>query len=144
METVGLTRRILALLYDSLIVVGIALSLSLVLVWLNGGAGPPGSFVSYLQIAIIIFIGPFFYSYFWIKNNGQTLGMQAWKIKLISSNNLPLTLRQVLLRCLLSTLSALLLGLGYLWILVNKENLSWADILTNTKVVRINPLSSKL
>jgi len=138
METAGLVRRILALIYDSLAVLGIILSLSLFLVWSNGGPGESGSLVVFIQIIIIVFSGPIFYSYFWINNRGQTLGMQAWKIRLVSSKDLPLTLTQSLARCFFSVLSAIFLGLGYLWILVNKEKLSWSDLATNTKIVKVN------
>ena len=137
METAGLLRRIFALIYDSLAVLGIIFSLSLVLVWSNSGSGEPGSLISYIQILIILISGPLFYSYFWIKNNGQTLGMQAWKIKLVSTKESPLTLKQALTRCLVSALSALCLGFGYLWILFNKERLSWADMVTHTKIVKV-------
>ena len=92
METAGFLRRIFALIYDSLAVLGIIFSLSLFLVWSNSGSGEPGSLISYIQILIILISGPLFYSYFWIKNNGQTLGMQAWKIKLVSTKESPLTL----------------------------------------------------
>jgi len=137
METAGFLRRIFALIYDSLAVLGIIFSLSLVLVWSNSGSGEPGSLISYIQILIILISGPLFYSYFWIKNNGQTLGMQAWKIKLVSTKESPLTLNQALTRCLVSALSVLCLGFGYLWILFNKERLSWADMVTHTKIVKL-------
>ena len=137
METAGFLRRIFALIYDSLAVLGIIFSLSLFLVWSNSGSGEPGSLISYIQILIILISGPLFYSYFWIKNNGQTLGMQAWKIKLVSTKESPLTLNQALTRCLVSALSAFCLGFGYLWILFNKERLSWADMVTHTKIVKL-------
>ena len=137
METAGFLRRIFALIYDSLAVLGIIFSLSLFLVWSNSGSGEPGSLISYIQILIILISGPLFYSYFWIKNNGQTLGMQAWKIKLVSTKESPFTLNQALTRCLVSALSAFCLGFGYLWILFNKERLSWADMVTHTKIVKL-------
>ena len=138
MKPAGFVRRILALIYDSLAVLGIILSLSLLLVWSNGGPGEPGSFIVLIQFTIIFFTGPIFYSYFWIKNNGQTLGMQAWKIKLVSSVDLSFTLSQSLSRCFFSVLSGIFFGLGYLWILINEEKLSWSDIATNTKIIKVN------
>ena len=138
MKPAGFVRRILALIYDSLAVLGIILSLSLLLVWSNGGPGESGSFIVLIQFTIIFFTGPIFYSYFWIKNNGQTLGMQAWKIKLVSSVDLSLTLSQSLSRCFFSVLSGIFFGLGYLWILISEEKLSWSDIATNTKIIKVN------
>ena len=136
-ETAGFLRRVLALIYDTLVIVGIILFLSLLLVLIHGGPGEPRSLINFIQILIIVLSGPLFYSYFWLYNNGQTLGMQSWRIKLVSSNGQALILKQVLCRCLFSLISALALGLGYLWILVNKDNLSWADMISNTKIVRV-------
>jgi uncharacterized RDD family membrane protein YckC len=138
MKPAGFLRRILALIYDSLAVLGIIISLSLFLVWSNGGPGEPGSFIVLIQFSIIFFTGPVFYSYFWIKNNGQTLGMQAWKIRLVSSEDLPLTLSQSLSRCFFSVFSGVFFGFGYLWILISEEKLSWSDIVTNTKIIKVN------
>ena len=136
MENSGFFRRIFALIYDSFAVLGIILSLTLLLVLVNGGAPNTGGIADYLQLLITIFSGPAFYCYFWIVNDGQTLGMQAWKIKLISEKDL--TIRICLLRCAFSTFSFLLLGMGYLYILVNKERMSLADLATKTKIVRVN------
>ena len=138
MQSAGFLRRILALIYDSLVVVGIILFLTLLLVILNGGYADPSSLISLVQIFITICSGPIFYSYFWLANNGQTIGMQAWKMRLISSDNSKLKIKQVLFRCLVSTLSFVCLGLGYFWILFNKNNISWSDIVTKTKIVRID------
>ena len=138
MKPAGFVRRILALIYDSLAVLGIILSLSLLLVWSNGGPGEPGSFVVLIQFTIIFFTGPIFYSYFWLANNGQTTGMQAWKIQLVTIDETELNIKKTLLRCLISTISFACFGMGYLWILYDKDNLSWSDILTKTKVIKTN------
>ncbi len=137
METAGFIKRICALIYDSLVVIGIILSLTLALVWLNNGPGESGSLVSYIQLSIIIFSGPLFYSYFWIKNQGQTLGMQAWRIKLVTAENKNITLKDSIKRCFFS----IILFPGYLWILIGKDKLSWADILSNTKIVKFEKIN---
>ena len=136
MENSGFFRRIFALIYDSFAVLGIILSLTLLLVLINGGAPGKGGVADYLQLLITIFSGPVFYCYFWMANDGQTLGMQAWKIKLVSENEL--TLRICLLRCAFSTFSFLFLGLGYLYILINSEKKSLADLATKTRITKVN------
>jgi uncharacterized RDD family membrane protein YckC len=136
MENASFVRRIFSLVYDSLAIVGIIFSFTLLLVFINGGVPESGSLGDYSQLLITILSGPVFYSYFWIVNNGQTLGMQAWKIRLISKKKL--TIRICLLRCAFSTFSFLFLGIGYFYILFNKENRSLADIATNTKISRIS------
>ena len=135
MENSGFFRRIFSLLYDCFAVLGIILSLTLLLVLLNGGAPEQGSIADLLQLFITVLSGPVFFSYFWLVNDGQTLGMQAWKIKLISEERL--SIRICLLRCAFSTFSFLFFGLGYLYILINKEKKSLADIATKTRIIRI-------
>ena len=138
MQPAGFLKRILALVYDSLLIAAIVLVLSLLLVFVNGGYPESGSFVSFIQFFILVFAGPIFYSYFWIANKGQTTGMQAWKIKLVTTDETELNINKTMLRCLISTISFACLGLGYLWILYHKDDLSWSDILTKTKVIKTN------
>ena len=138
MQPAGFLKRVLALVYDSLLIGAIVLVLSLLLVFVNGGYPESGSFVSFIQFFILVFAGPIFYSYFWIANKGQTTGMQAWKIKLVTMDETELNIKQTMLRCLISTISFACLGLGYLWILYHKDDLSWSDIVTNTKIIRID------
>ncbi len=138
MQPAGFLKRILALIYDSLLIAAIVLVLSLLLVFINGGYPDSGSFLSFIQFFILVFAGPIFYSYFWIANKGQTTGMQAWKIKLVTMDETELNTKQTMLRCLISTISFVCFGLGYFWILYDKNNLSWSDILTKTKVIKTN------
>ena len=138
MQPAGFLKRILALVYDSLLIAAIVLVLSLLLVFVNGGYPESGSFASLIQFFILVFTGPIFYSYFWIVNKGQTTGMQAWKIKLVTTDETELNINKTMLRCLISTISFACLGLGYLWMLYHKDDLSWSDILTKTKVIKTN------
>lgn len=136
MENAGFFKRIFSLVYDSLAILGIIFSLTLLLVIFNGGTPVAGEVADFLQLLITVLSGPIFYSYFWLVNDGQTLGMQAWKIKLISEERL--SLRICLLRCAFSTFSFLFFGLGYLYILLNKEKKSLSDVATNTRICKVN------
>ena len=138
MQPAGFLKRVLALVYDSLLIGAIVLVLSLLLVFVHGGYPESGSVLSFIQLFILGFTGPIFYSYFWIANKGQTTGMQAWKIKLVSMDESELNIKQTMLRFLISTISFVCFGLGYFWILYDKNNLSWSDILTKTLVIKTN------
>ena len=138
MQPAGFLKRVLALVYDSLLIGAIVLVLSLLLVFVNSGYPESDSFVSFIQFFILVFAGPIFYSYFWIANKGQTTGMQAWKIQLVTVDETELNIKKTMLRCLISTISFACFGMGYLWILYDKDNLSWSDILTKTKVIKTN------
>ena len=135
MENACFLRRIFSLIYDSFAVLGIVLSFTLLLVIINGGAPQSGEPMDTIQLFITLLSGPVFYTYFWIVNDGQTLGMQAWKIKLISDEKL--TPRVCLLRCAFSTFSFLLFGLGYFLIFFRKDKKSLADLATKTRIIRI-------
>ena len=138
MQQAGFLKRVLALVYDSLLIGAIVLVLRLLLVFVNGGYPESSSVLSFIQLFILVFTGPIFYSYFWIANKGQTTGMQAWKIKLVSIDETELNIKKTMLRCLISTISFVCFGLGYFWILYDKNNLSWSDILTKTLVIKTN------
>ena len=134
MKDAGFFKRVFSLIYDSLAVIGVMLSLSLLLVLVNGGTTEENKLASLIQFLIITFSGPCFYTYFWIANNGQTLGMQAWKIQLVS-NNKELSVKDCLYRCFISVISFLIFGIGYFLILFRKDNKSLADLLTKTQII---------
>ena len=134
MKGAGFFKRVFSIIYDSLAITGIIFSLSLLLVILNGGYAEENSLTGLIQLLIIGLSGPCFYTYFWIANAGQTLGMQAWKIKLISQKK-DLSVALCLLRCFVSIISFLILGMGYFLILVHKENKSLSDLLTDTQII---------
>ena len=60
------------------------------LVFLHGGYEKMGIIGQILQLFIILLSGPCYYIYFWLKNKGQTTGMQAWKIQLVSHDDKPI------------------------------------------------------
>ena len=137
----ALPRRLLAMLYDTLLVLplvmlGVALALALyaALVKMTGGVVDPDALSPLLRQLIILATLIGFFSIFWLKS-GQTLGMQAWRIKLVTSKGDPLTLRHTVLRCLGAMVSAGCLGLGYLWCLVDRRRRYWHDYLSGTELV---------
>ncbi|MGB5613384.1 MAG: RDD family protein, partial [Sedimenticolaceae bacterium] len=75
-----------------------------------------------------------FFSWFWT-HGGQTLGMRAWRLKLLDSEGDPVTLKLSLIRLGAALLSALPLGLGYLWVLIDRDGLAWHDRLSRTRLV---------
>jgi len=75
-----------------------------------------------------------FFGWFWLKN-GQTLGMQAWRIKLVGFDGTRPKAGRIILRCLGAPLSAACLGLGYLWCLFDNNGRYWHDYLSRTELV---------
>jgi uncharacterized RDD family membrane protein YckC len=118
-----------------LVMVSVAIALGLQTLVL----GPPaeGEVVqmnAYLVRLVALGTAILFYSWFWIKN-GQTLGMQAWRIKLVTFAGEAPGARASVLRCVGALLSAACLGLGYLWCLVDRRGRYWHDYLSQTELV---------
>lgn len=78
----------------------------------------------------------FFFGYFWTRN-GQTLGMQVWHLRVQSKGSKPISWTQALLRFMTAFVSAACFGLGYLWMLFDKQDRTWQCIASDTEIVRI-------
>lgn len=129
----GLVRRLMACLYDTLLLLALWMSATLLWLPLTGGeaiAGPlyPLYKASLLLIALAFFCG------FWCRA-GQTLGMRAWHLRVEQPNGRRISLRQALIRCAVAPLSWAVAGLGFIWVLVDREGRSWHDIASGTRVV---------
>ncbi|HXH02197.1 MAG TPA: RDD family protein [Candidatus Competibacteraceae bacterium] len=130
----GLLPRLGAMLYDSLLLLALWLvATALLLPFTGGEAIAPGNrfYFAYLVLVSFAFLGGF-----WV-HGGQTLGMRAWRLRVQQHDGRPLTWRHALLRFLLALLSWLPLGLGYWWLLVDPERMTWHDRWSGTVVVRL-------
>ena len=132
----GLIRRLLALLYDSILIIGIYMSYVILVTYLNGSALESQIEILFLQFSFIIFIF-LFYCYFWKFNNGQTLGMQVWKIKLVSSGNEEININKMVLRCALSMIFSLVFLSNFIFIIFNKERKTLGDYFSKTKLLKV-------
>ncbi|HAD32473.1 MAG: hypothetical protein CMH20_07695 [Methylophaga sp.] len=120
------------MMYDSMLLVSVLLVAAAVAVALNGGeaigANNPFFFVYLLGVAFI------FYGWFWT-HGGQTLGMRAWRVYLISGQNTGINWQQAFLRFMVGLFSWLPLGLGYWWLWLSPDKLSWHDIASGSYLV---------
>lgn len=133
---VGLLRRLGAIVYDSLLLFGVLfVATALILPLAGGKAVAPGNpfFSTY-----VLFICFFFYGWFWT-HGGQTLGMRAWKIRVQGLDGRGISWRQALLRFFAAMVSWLALGLGFLWIWVDRDRMSWHDRYSNSVLVLVKP-----
>ncbi len=129
----GLLRRLAALLYDSLLVAALLMLATVPYVMLTDGAAVP-HWVRVLFQTYLLAVMFGFFSWFWL-HGGQTLGMRAWRLRVVSRDGGPIRPRQALARFGWALPSLLLLGLGLLWVLVDKERLAWHDRLSGTRLV---------
>lgn len=137
--TAGLIRRLLAIVYDSLLLLGVAFAYG-VLVWgIRKVAGdntmePLSGLAAFMELALLWVTLAGYYVLCWTKR-GQTLGMKSWRLRLerYDHSNIPASTAWV--RCVLAVLSSLPAGLGYFWVLFDKKGGCWHDHWTKTKVV---------
>jgi len=129
----GFFRRMAAMLYDALLLFALmAIATMLTLPF----DMPSGSWLILFQLFLFEIIPLAFFTGFWSRG-GQTLGMRAWRLKLVNADGSPVGWGDALKRHLAAILSWLIFGLGYLLIFVDKEHLAWHDRLSNTRLVVI-------
>ena len=132
----GLWRRLAAIFYDSWLVAAFWLLGAMIDTFVRAGL-ELGSTGYHLPLQLYLLLAPMvFFSWFWM-HGGQTLGMRAWRMKLLSRDGCKVSLKQALIRCAGALLSILALGLGYLWALIDRDGLSWHDRLSGTRLVMI-------
>ncbi|HDY98011.1 MAG TPA: RDD family protein [Pseudomonas sabulinigri] len=83
-------------------------------------------------IVLLVTIG--FYLTFWTIK-GQTLGMQAWRIRLQQTNGYSITRKQALIRLAVCQVSWLCAGLGFFWQFWDKRSRTWHDMASSTELV---------
>jgi uncharacterized RDD family membrane protein YckC len=140
----GLLRRLSAVLYDGFLVVAIWMLIGFIVQLIVGpdinqlvdGQVQTNQLLDNILFVLMMASSASFYIGFWSKS-GQTLGMLAWRIKLVSINGNLITPVQGGIRYLTAWPAFFLLGLGYLWLLVDKNGDAAHDKLSHTKIIRL-------
>lgn len=139
-QTPGLLRRLAAIAYDALLLAAIFMLAGLPFVALAGG--PPAHPLLRIGFQFYLLALAFlFYGWFWVRS-GQTLGMRAWRLKLVQMDGSTVTWPQAAKRFTAALLSWAGLGLGFLWVLVDRDKLAWHDRMSGTRL-RLLPKPSK-
>ncbi len=123
-------RCLLCLLYELITLLTLWLKMTFIYLYINAEFFETTIVV--LQISLW-FTSGIYLIYCWA-NGGQTLAMKAWKIKLINKKNKS-NLNFFTLRYLLSTLSLIFLGLGFLYMLFDKKNRYLHDRILGSKII---------
>jgi uncharacterized RDD family membrane protein YckC len=120
----------MAMLYDGLVLCALLMVAGAAWVALHRAAAPPGdwAFRAYLLVICALF-----YAGFW--SRGETLGLRAWKLRIEGPDGRPPGWGRGLLRFAAAILSWLPAGLGFLWVLVDRDRLAWHDRLSGTRLV---------
>ncbi|MCM2329833.1 Uncharacterized membrane protein YckC, RDD family [Geopseudomonas sagittaria] len=143
----GLVRRLAAMFYDFLLCTALLMVVTLLyqqgILRLIYGAeqlkalADAGGLDRDPILASLLLVCLFaFFAKFWT-HSGQTLGMQVWGIRIQNRDGSAIDLWQALLRFFIAIGSWLCFGLGYLWMLWDKEQRTWHDRYSESVVVQL-------
>ena len=139
--TAGLLRRLGALFYDSLLLAALLMVLTACFLPLTGGEAIDATanpLLEWVYRAVLLAAVALYFGIPWTRR-GQTLGMVAWRLRLERDDGSLPRWPDVPKRLAAATLSLLPAGLGWWWMLVDRERLAWHDRLSGTRVVLVPP-----
>ncbi|MCU7814090.1 MAG: RDD family protein [Candidatus Thiodiazotropha sp. (ex Lucinoma kastoroae)] len=128
----GFLRRLAAILYDSLLLVAL-LFVATATITLPLGS-PEGNKLLFFQLFIFEIMPLMFFTGFWTWG-GQTLGMRAWRLRLVRIDGGVVSWGDALKRHLAALLSLMVFGLGFIWILFDSQKLAWHDRISKTRLI---------
>ena len=134
MENIGFGKRFAAILIDT-IIVGIPMYIVNILIFGYSDMINPNA-SSYWQSQLLsMVVGLSYYIGMWTYSNGATIGKKILKIKIVKYDGSPVTIGTAFGRYFGYILSGIIFGLGFFWVIWDKEKRGWHDKISNTKVV---------
>jgi uncharacterized RDD family membrane protein YckC len=127
MEKAGAGIRLVSYIIDAIILWVIGAIVGLIFMALG-----VGYVAASISIGLLISLG--YFTYFF--GNGQTPGMKVMKIKLCGTDGTyPIGYGKGFLRWIGMLISGLVIYIGFLWILIDKDKQGWHDKIADTYVV---------
>lgn len=132
-ETAGLARRLAAIFYDSLLMAAALYAATIPVVWLHEGAVPPDEPWFQAWLALVAW---FYFAVSWT-HGGQTLGMRAWRCRLVTAEGGSVGWGRTVARFAAAVVSWAALGLGFWWALADRKRRTWHDRWSGTRIVLV-------
>ena len=134
LQPASLGLRMLAGLVDGLILMAALTAFGAIFLRINPERAPIPLVAGGLAIVAALLWAA--YEFLFVVYTGSTPGLRAARLRLARFDGSPLPRRLRRWRVLTSFLSALSLGLGYLWSVLDEDGLCWHDRITRTHVQR--------
>lgn len=131
-SNVSLLRRLGAISYDIFLSFSLVFFIIGVILIIFSDKHSQNNILIFVIAIVSIY---FYFTWSWVKG-GQTLGMRAWKFKIVQSNNAPITHAQALLRFTLAWVSFGLFGLGFFYQLWDENRLTLHDKYSHTQLMK--------
>lgn len=129
----SLPRRLLVILYDAFILLGLLILASALAL----PFGDPNK-VAFHHVGFTLWLLAVCFAYLgacW-RYGGMTVGMRAWRVRLVSNDKQVVSWPRCLLRFLVGLVSLAAIGLGILWALVDSKNRGWHDLAARTVLIK--------
>lgn len=130
----GFWRRLLAILYESLLLVAVWFIASFIFHLIFFGIS-----TDYFRLAFqlyLILVGGIYFVWFWT-HGGQTLAMQTWKMRITRLDGQQISARRAVLRYLLAVTGVSLFGSSFVWALFDRDHQFLHDRLAGTRIVGV-------
>ncbi len=129
-----LIKRYLAVIYEALLMLALALALTAAYILLVGDANHGWKRLG-LQALLWVVMGAYFVRCWAV--TGQTLASQTWKLKVVDQSGQLLSARQAVLRYLMASVLLLPVGLTLWWALLDREQQFLHDRLLGSRIIEL-------
>ena len=126
----NLVRRLAAIIYDALLLISVLFVATALILPFNAGQAISSSQLGFYWFYLLT-ISFIFYGWFWT-HGGQTLGLRAWNIRVLTTQGQRISWLHAFLRFSYAILSWSVLGLGFFWSLIDVNKRCWHDQLSKT------------
>ena len=130
-----LPRRLAAILYDSIVLIGLLFFAALPPTLIHGEA-TTGTWAVLLMRIYLLAVAFAFFGGFWT-HGGQTIGMRAWRVRVVRADGKTIGWRDALVRFAVAIVSWAAAGAGFWWSLFDREGLTWHDRASGTRLVSL-------
>ena len=127
----GFFRYFAAIFYDLILVIALFFVATAILLPFSQGEAIQSTFLFPLYLFCVRFI---FYGWFWT-HGGQTLGLRAWKLRLVSDQQTDISWKQAFIRYMTAICSWAIFGLGFFWRIWQKDGKTWHDLSSRSVIV---------
>ena len=133
----ALRLRLAAAIYDLLPLVGLWFLAVVLALAITGGALDTHTLAGkFLVQGLALVLSGAYFIVSWSRG-GQTIGMRAWKLRVVRADGRGVRWPLALLRFIVALVSLAPLGAGFWWALVDAQKRTWHDMAANTMWVRI-------
>ena len=132
--TPGFWRRILCMIYEFLLLIAVLFIAGFIFHLIYNDTDS-AYFKPIFQFYLLGVAGVYL-TWFWT-HGGQTLAMQTWKIRVISTNGERMNIWQAIVRYFFAVTCISFFGCGIIWALFDRERQFLYDRLAGTKIINV-------